>query len=195
MKGINFSFLRIVSALIIGLVLVLFPDRAGEYFIITIAVVFMIPSLISIISYLVQPAEARHRFPVEGVGSLLLGVLLIAMSAFFSRFVTIVLGFILVMGGVQQIASLLLARRWMPVPVAFYVIPVLVLIGGLVSMINPMGVQKTAFIVIGAGSLVYAVSELINWSQFTRRRPQAPVGKGIPPQAGDDGIEDAEIVE
>lgn len=195
MKGINFSFLRIVSALIIGLVLVLFPDRAGEYFIITIAVVFMIPSLISIISYLVQPAEARHRFPVEGVGSLLLGVLLIAMSAFFSRFVTIVLGFILVMGGVQQIASLLLARRWMPVPVAFYVVPVLVLIGGLVSMINPMGVQKTAFIVIGAGSLVYAVSELINWSQFTRRRPQAPVGKKIPPQAGDDGIEDAEIVE
>lgn len=195
MKGINFSFLRIVSALIIGLVLVLFPDRAGEYFIITIAVVFMIPSLISIISYLVQPAEARHRFPVEGVGSLLLGVLLIAMSAFFSRFVTIVLGFILVMGGVQQIASLLLARRWMPVPVAFYVVPVLVLIGGLVSMINPMGVQKTAFIVIGAGSLVYAVSELINWSKFTRRRPQAPVGKEIPPQAGDDGIEDAEIVE
>lgn len=195
MKGINFSFLRIVSALIIGLVLVLFPDRAGEYFIITIAVVFMIPSLISIISYLVQPAEQRNHFPVEGVGSLLLGVLLIAMSAFFSRFVTIVLGFILVMGGVQQIASLLVARRWMPVPVAFYVVPVLVLIGGLVSMINPMGVQKTAFIVIGAGSLVYAVSELINWSKFTRRRPQAPAGKEIPPQAGDDGIEDAEIVE
>ena len=73
MKGINFSFLRIISALIIGLILVLFPDRAGEYFIITIAVIFMIPSLISIISYLVQPAEARHRFPVEGLGSLLLG--------------------------------------------------------------------------------------------------------------------------
>lgn len=195
MKGINFSFLRIVSALVIGLILVLFPDRAGEYLIITVAVIFMIPSLISIINYLVQPAESRRRFPVEGVGSLLLGVLLIAMSAFFARFVTIVLGFILVMGGVQQIASLLLARRWMPVPVAFYVVPVLVLIGGLVSMINPMGVQRTAFILIGAGSLVYAVSELINWSKFTRRRPKTPAGKEILPQAGDEAIEDAEIIE
>lgn len=195
MKGINFSFLRIISALIIGLILVLFPDRAGEYFIITIAVIFMIPSLISIISYLVQPAEARNRFPVEGLGSLLLGVLLIAMSAFFANFVTIVLGFILVMGGVQQITSLLLARRWMPVPFAFYVVPSLILIGGIVAMLNPMGVQKTAFIIIGISSLVYAVSELINWSKFARRRPKTPVGKGIPPQAGDDGIEDAEIVE
>lgn len=187
--------MRIVSALIIGFILVLFPDRAGEYLIITVAVVFMIPSLVSIIGYLVQPVEARNRFPVEGVGSLLLGVLLIAMSAFFAKFVTIVLGFILVMGGVQQIASLLLARRWMPVPGAFYVVPVLILIGGLVAMVNPMGVQKTAFIIIGAGCLIYAVSELINWSKFTRRRPKAPVGKEFPPKVEDDAIEDAEIIE
>ena len=106
MKGLSFSFLRIICALIIGLVLVMFPDRAGEYFIITIGVVFLIPSLISIIGYLVQNAEVKKRFPIEGVGSLLFGLLLIIMAGFFSKFLTIVLGFILVMGGVQQISSL-----------------------------------------------------------------------------------------
>lgn len=194
MKGLSFSFLRIICALIIGLVLVMFPDRAGEYFIITIGVVFLIPSLISIIGYLVQNAEVKKRFPIEGVGSLLFGLLLIIMAGFFSKFLTIVLGFILVMGGVQQISSLAAARRWMPVPGAFYIVPVLILIAGLIALFNPTGAQKTAFIIIGVTSLVYAASELINWFKFTRRRPQAPVTPGKISEA-DNAIEDAEIIE
>lgn len=194
MKGLSFSFLRIICALIIGLVLVMFPDRAGEYFIITIGVVFLIPSLISIIGYLVQNAEVKKRFPIEGVGSLLFGLLLIIMAGFFSKFLTIVLGFILVMGGVQQISSLAAARRWMPVPGAFYIVPVLILIAGLIALFNPTGAQKTAFIIIGVTSLVYAASELINWFKFTRRRPQAPVASGKISEA-DNAIEDAEIIE
>lgn len=194
MKGLSFSFLRIICALIIGLVLVMFPDRAGEYFIITIGVVFLIPSLISIIGYLVQNAEVKKRFPIEGVGSLLFGLLLIIMAGFFSKFLTIVLGFILVMGGVQQISSLAAARRWMPVPGAFYIVPVLILIAGLIALFNPTGAQKTAFIIIGVTSLVYAASELINWFKFTRCRPQAPVAPGKISEA-DNAIEDAEIIE
>nr|WP_302830790.1 DUF308 domain-containing protein [uncultured Bacteroides sp.] len=194
MKGLSFSFLRIICALIIGLVLVMFPDRAGEYFIITIGVVFLIPSLISIIGYLVQNAEVKKRFPIEGVGSLLFGLLLIIMAGFFSKFLTIVLGFILVMGGVQQISSLAAARRWMPVPGAFYIVPVLILIAGLIALFNPTGAQKTAFIIIGVTSLVYAASELINWFKFTRRRPQVPVAPGKISEA-DDAVEDAEIIE
>lgn len=194
MKELSFSFLRIICALIIGLVLVMFPDRAGEYFIITIGVVFLIPSLISIIGYLVQNAEVKKRFPIEGVGSLLFGLLLIIMAGFFSKFLTIVLGFILVMGGVQQISSLAAARRWMPVPGAFYIVPVLILIAGLIALFNPTGAQKTAFIIIGVTSLVYAASELINWFKFTRRRPQVPVAPGKFSEA-DDAVEDAEIIE
>ena len=40
--------------------------------------------------------------------------------------------------------------------------------------------------IIGISSLVYAVSELINWFKFTRRKPQKPVS---------DDIEDAKIIE
>ena len=194
MKGLSFSFLRIICALIVGLVLVMFPDRAGEYFIITIGVVFLIPSLISIIGYLVQNTGTKKRFPIEGVGSLLFGLLLIIMAGFFSGFVTIVLGFILVMGGVQQISSLVAARRWMSVPGAFYVVPILILLAGLIALFNPTGAQRTAFIIVGVASLIYAVSELINWFKFARRRPQSPVASGKLSDA-DDAIEDAQIIE
>ena len=66
MKGLSYSFLRAVCALVVGLVLVLFPDRAGDYFVITIGVVFLVPSLISLIGYFAQDKELRRRFPVEG---------------------------------------------------------------------------------------------------------------------------------
>ena len=116
MKGLSYSFLRAICALVIGLVLVMFPDQAGDYFVITIGVIFLVPSLVSIIGYFAQSTEMRSRFPIEGVGSLLFGLWLIIMPGFFADLLTFVLGFILVMGGVQQIASLSAARRWMPVP-------------------------------------------------------------------------------
>lgn len=194
MKGLSYSFLRIICALVIGLVLVMFPDQASDYFVITIGVIFLVPSLISIIGYYAQGAEVRRRFPIEGIGSLLFGLWLVIMPGFFADLLTFVLGFILVMGGVQQIASLVAARKWILVPGGFYVVPVLILIAGLVALFNPTGVRSTAFIIIGVTSLVYAVSELINWFKFTRLRPKTPVA-GNKPSGADDSIEDAEIIE
>ena len=188
MKGMSNSFLRTICALIIGLVLVMFPNEAGDYFVITIGVVFLIPALLSIIGYFAMSAEERRRLPIEGIGSLLFGLWLIIMPGFFADLLTFVLGFILVLGGVQQIASLSAARRWMPVRVGFYIIPVLILIAGLVALFNPTGARNTAFIIIGISSLVYSLSELINWFKFARRRPQTPISH-------DDDIEDAKIIE
>ena len=81
MKGLSYSFLRAICALVIGLVLVMFPDQAGDYFVITIGVIFLVPSLISIIGYFAQSTEMRSRFPVEGVGSLLFALLSVSAAA------------------------------------------------------------------------------------------------------------------
>lgn len=66
MKGLSYSFLRAICALVIGLVLVMFPDQAGDYLVITIGVIFLVPSLVSIIGYFAQSTEMRRRFPIEG---------------------------------------------------------------------------------------------------------------------------------
>ena len=173
MKRLSYSFLRAICALVIGLIFVLFPNEAGDYFVITIGVVFLIPSLISIVAYFTEKAEYRSSFPLLGIGSMLFGLWLIIMPDFFADFLTYVLGFILAMGGVQQIASLMSARRWMPVPVGFYVVPVLILLAGLFALFNPVGVRSTLFIIIGISCMVYACTELFNWLKFSRRRPDA----------------------
>ena len=176
MKTMNYSLIRILFALVIGLVLVIWPNAAASYIVITVGVAFLIPGVISL-------------FPIEGIGSLLFGLWLIVMPEFFADVLMFLLGFILIMGGVQQIASLSMARRWMPVPGAFYLIPSLILIAGIIALFNPTGARNTAFIIIGISSLVYSLSELINWFKFARRRPKAPV------MHDDDDIEDAKIIE
>ena len=144
MKTISYSLLRAVCALVIGLVLVLFPNQAAEYLVITVGVIFLIPSLISIVGYFAWRGERPVHFPLLGIGSLLFGLWLVIMPGFFADLLTYVLGFILVIGGVQQIASLASARNWMRVPAGFYVVPVLILLAGLFALFNPLGARSTA---------------------------------------------------
>lgn len=192
MKTMNFSLIRILFALVVGLVLVLWPDAAASYIVITVGIAFLLPGVISLIGYFGRKKTEdgmSPRFPIEGVGSLLFGLWLIIMPDFFADVLMFLLGFILMMGGVQQIASLSMARRWMPVPGAYYLVPSLILIAGIISLFNPTGARNTVFVIIGISSLVYAVSELINWFKFTRRRPKTPTSHS------DDDIEDAKIIE
>ena len=136
MKTMNYSLIRILFALVIGLVLVLWPNTAASYIVITIGVAFLIPGVISLFSFFGRKRsehELAPRFPIEGIGSLLFGLWLIVMPEFFADVLMFLLGFILIMGGVQQIASLSMARRWTPVPGAFYLVPALILIAGIVG--------------------------------------------------------------
>lgn len=192
MKTMNYYLIRILFALAIGLVLVIWPDAAAAYIVITVGVAFLIPGVISLFSYFGHKKSedaVPPRFPIEGVGSLLFGLWLIIMPDFFADVLMFLLGFILIMGGVQQIASLATARRWMHVPGAFYLIPSLILIAGVIALFNPTGARNTAFTIIGISSLVYSFSELINWFKFMRRRPNIPISHL------DEEIEDAKIID
>lgn len=192
MKTMNYCLIRILFAVVIGLVLVIWPDMAAKYIVITLGVAFLIPGIISLFAYFghkKSEGKAGPRFPIEGVGSLLFGLWLVIKPEVFTDILMFLLGFILVMGGVQQIASLATARRWTTVPGIFYLIPSLLLIAGIVVLFNPTGVINTTFIIIGISSLVYSLSELINWFKFMRRRPDTPISHL------EDDIEDAKIIE
>lgn len=169
----SYSFVRAICALVIGLVLVLWPGAAINYLVITIGVLFLIPGLFSFIGYFAQKGriEFEQRFPIESIGSVLLGLWLLIMPQFFANFLTYVLGFVLIMGGVQQLASLVSARKWIRVPLGFYIVPTLVLLAGLFTVFNPQEFQETIFIVIGITGIVYALTELFHWFMFTRKKP------------------------
>ena len=59
MKKIDGTILRSIFALVLGLVLVLWPGSAVQYLVIVIGVLFIIPGVISLASYL----RARSKSP------------------------------------------------------------------------------------------------------------------------------------
>lgn len=183
---INYSFIRAIFALIIGLVLVCAPDDSAKYIVITIGILFLAPGIIVLIDYLAsvnnktattfsteQKAVALpRRFPIEGLGSILLGLWFIVSPTFFANLMIIVLSIILIIAGLQQLYALSVARQWKKVHYSFYITPLLILGAGLYSLLNPSAVRNTTLIIIGIACLVYAVSELVNWFLFTRHKPQ-----------------------
>ena len=175
--SMNNFVIRAIFALIIGFVLVMWPDAAADYLVITIGILFIIPGLLGIINYFAykKRSNVKFRFPVESVGSILFGVWLVVMPAFFADLLMFVLGFILILGGAQQIYSLIIARRWARVSLGFFIVPSLILIAGIVILFNPTNARHTAFMIIGITCIIYALSELINWFKFMNRRPKLPV--------------------
>lgn len=74
----------------------------------------------------------------------------------------IVLGLMLFVFGVGEIISLISARKVSLVPWWMFVLPVIVLIGGVVIMFNPFQSAVTLFIFFGVSLVVYGISELIS---------------------------------
>ena len=200
---------RILTAAILGLLMVFYPEDAGNYFVMVIGALFMIPSIISLAT--VVAAKGRgFTLPVLSVGSLLFGFWMIVSPNFFSTLLIYVLGFLLVIGGVVQLNMYMVSRALVRVSPFYYISSVLILLAGLVALFNPGGMQRTAFLIIGCTSLYYALQELISWLLLKRRVDEIKVQMEAEQTAAqaaeaqqvnssssssDDDIEDAEIIE
>ena len=200
---------RILTAAILGLLMVFYPEDAGNYFVMVIGALFMIPSIISLAT--VVAAKGRgFTLPVLSVGSLLFGFWMIVSPDFFSTLLIYVLGFLLVIGGVVQLNMYMVSRALVRVSPFYYISSVLILLAGLVALFNPGGMQRTAFLIIGCTSLYYALQELISWLLLKRRVDEIKVQMEAEQTAAqaaeaqkvnssssssDDDIEDAEIIE
>lgn len=200
---------RILTAAILGLLMVFYPEDAGNYFVMVIGALFMIPSIISLAT--VVAAKGRgFTLPVLSVGSLLFGFWMIVSPDFFSTLLIYVLGFLLVIGGVVQLNMYMVSRALVRVSPFYYISSVLILLAGLVALFNPSGMQRTAFLIIGCTSLYYALQELISWLLLKRRVDEIKVQMEAEQSAAqaaeaqkvsssssssDDDIDDAEIIE
>ena len=169
----NYSIIRCICALVIGVLLVAWPEAAILYLVITIGVLFLVPGLFSLSGYLIRGKQD---------GSRLFGLWLMIMPAFFVGILMYVLGAVLVLAGISQIGNLSAARSWTVVPGGFFVIPVLVLIAGIVVLFNPFTAAAVPFIILGVSSIVYGLSDLINIIRFRQKKePGMPEIEDITP--------------
>ena len=174
MRNFNYYALSSICALIIGVLLVVWPDVAVRYLVITIGVLFMLPGLIGIFGYFAtakrrEEAGIRATLPVSAIGSVLLGFWLMIMPDFFITILMYVLGALLVLGGLSQLFNFISVRNITKVPFIMYTIPVLVLLAGIIVLVNPFQAAAVPFIILGISSIVYALTDLFRLIRYKKK--------------------------
>lgn len=182
MRLLQSSIFRAICAIIVGILLIKFPDNTVTGITIAIGVLFFISGLVSCIAYLqarrhvgeykIYDAEGNliagqmPTFPLVGVGSMILGLILSLSPTAFVSALMYIIGAILILGAVNLFWGLISARRFGSISFGFWILPTLILVTGLYVMIKPMAPVNMAMLVLGWCTLFYGVAELINALKF-----------------------------
>jgi uncharacterized membrane protein HdeD (DUF308 family) len=169
-KAIDVLVLRSVFALLLGTILILWSGDAIRFLVIIIGIFLILLGLIPIVIYLTRNRQLfpHMSFPHVGLFILMFGLSLVVYPEFFVNVLMYILGIILVIGGFQQISTLIGASKWTTVPIVFYLLPALILIAGILVLFNPFGAAESIFILAGVTCLIYGISDFVSWVKFRR---------------------------
>lgn len=172
------SILRAICAVVIGVLLVRTPDSTVLGITIAIGVLFLISGVVSVVANISQRQSVKKAaasagtegelprkspmFPIVGVGSILLGLLLALMPGTFVSFLMYFLGAVLILGALSQMFTLISASRSLRVPWLYYIFPAVIFLVGLFVLLKPMESASLPLLIIGWCMIVYGVVECVN---------------------------------
>ncbi len=122
--------IRSICAIIIGGLLVWRPDNMTVMTVQIIGAIFVISGLVPTIGFFFPQAAGssfRTFFPVVGIATILLGLLLILLPSQFITILMYVFGGILVLGGLQQIYAQILQRKVAPMSWLMFLLSLILL--------------------------------------------------------------------
>lgn len=178
MKVLRSSVFRAICAIITGILLVNNPDNTVKGITIAIGILFLVSGAISCATYLsaransgdseVYDAQGRlivrlkPAFPIVGLGSVLLGLILAIMPGTFVTSLMYILGAILILGAINQFMTLVNVKKTCHLPILFWLFPSITLVTGMFVIIKPMETAALPLLIIGWCLLFYGVTECIN---------------------------------
>lgn len=197
MKTLASSLLRALCAIAVGALLVKYREQTVEWITIAIGVLFFVSGVFSCATYFVARSKkqdievydadgrkltgTRPLFPIVGLGSLILGVVLTIMPMAFVSYLMYLLAAILILGAVSQFVNLIAASRLAHIGVYFWVMPALTLLVGVIALISPASIASAPLFVIGWAMMVYGAVEILNAIKiyqlqrfFERNTPKTP---------------------
>ena len=186
MKIFQSSIFRAVCAIVIGVLLVKFPQDGVTWLTMAIGALFLLSGIIALIAYWQAKRHAgeytitdqqgrvvrggQPTFPIVGAGSVILGLVLTLSPNAFVNGLMYMLAAVLILGGVTQLMALVAARRLGSIPFGYWVMPSVILLMGLFIVLKPFESAETSLQVLGWCSMVYGVIELVNALKIYRVR-------------------------
>lgn len=158
------GFIRAAVALVLGVLLIIWPDSAVNTIVIVIGASLIASGISSLVlAFKTQKEDAKaNMMYVNSIINFIFGLLLVLMPSFFISIIMFLFGAILLFFGIGQLISLSRVRQFSPLPWFFYIAPVAVLICGVVIFFNPFKTMTALFVFFGFVLVFYAVSEIIS---------------------------------
>lgn len=155
--------IRALTALAIGVVMVLSKTNALELAVRIIAAFIFASGLVSlIVGYRNRANGAMGLMSVNAIVDMILGFVLFLFPGFVAGLLIYLIGFVLIVFGAMQLMSLLSANRVMKVGIWSFLFPLLVLVSGVFLVFNPSFVGEAIGVVAGAALIVYGASEFLS---------------------------------
>lgn len=177
MRIVQSSIVRALVAFAVGVLLVKFREDMMRWLTMVIGLLFTASGVISCVAYYVERRRIQKAnaispdmaekprlpfFPIVGVGSIILGIMLISMPSDFIIGVAYVLASMLILGVIGQYASLVRASRVFRIPIVFWIMPLAVLAVAIYILVSPMEATALPLRIIGWCLMLYAVIECVN---------------------------------
>lgn len=178
MKWIQGSFFRAICAVIVGALLIKYREETVRWITIAMGVLFFLSGLISVVIYYSSRKQAddiqvydangklltgsRPAFPIVGLGSMILGIILAMMPTTFVTGLTYIFAAILILGAINQYANLAGVTKFCKVGYFYWILPSVILLVGLIAIVKPSWIATAPLFIIGWCMVIYGVAELLN---------------------------------
>lgn len=219
MKVLQISAIRAIIVLVTGFLLVRYREETMTWMTITVGILFLLSGLVSCIAYYFEKEKVAKKtakaeqqegeqeeenlkspsFPIAGVGSIALGIILAVMPNTFITWVVYILAALLILGAVGQFMNLARSRQYARVPVYMWLFPTVILAIAILLISKPIETAQLPLLVLGWAFMYYGVLEFILIIRMYLVRKSYEKAEEAKVVTGDklvtDNIEDAEIVE
>lgn len=225
MRILQSSVFRALCAIVFGYLLVIYRNQMLHWTTIAFGALFFLSGLVSVIAYYAEKRRAanmaerlsamsemrgkemetpsedsiRHSlmpgFPIVGIGSMVLGVILAIMPTTFIHGMMYVIAGLLVLGALNMMFNLSMARKFATIGLGFWIMPLLLLVLGVLMIAKPDLFAAMPFRILGWALIVYGVIECINAIKIHNCRKQYEKIQAAQQAASKAEIEDAVIVE
>ena len=175
----------LTPALIIlaGALVVKYREDMVTWLTVGLGAIFFISGVISCISYYIQRrhvlkmraegitlfdsegkpvGQSMPTFPIVGVGSMILGVILASMPETFLSWLTYIFAAIILLVSVYQIADLIVAKRYGRVGWAYWVMPIIMLLAAIVALVNPEAISSSPLFFLGWAMMISGAVMIVN---------------------------------
>lgn len=219
MKILQISAIRAIIVFVTGFLLVKYREETMTWMTITVGVLFLLSGLISCIAYYFEKEKVAKKaakaeqqeseqaeeslkspsFPIAGIGSIVLGIILAVIPNTFMTGVVYILAALLILGAINQFMNFARSRQYARVPFYLWLFPTVILVVAILLISKPMEAAALPLLVIGWAFMYYGVLEfaLIIRMYLVRRAfektEEAKIVTGN--KLVTDDIEDAEVVE